>query len=169
MTDHVCSPGCNHHSHIGENEKGEFAAGKEKVFSNISKGSIAAAANCRDIAALKANNFEEGKHYYIPAHKDTVTWGYFSYSQPPVVKINSGDFATIETLTHHSGDDYERMIKGDPGAESVFHWTKDEKNIDRSLYSSGPYWNHKNRRAILEIKKRGLKDFRGITAGIGSS
>ena len=31
MTDHVCSPGCNHHSHIGENEKGEFAAGKEKV------------------------------------------------------------------------------------------------------------------------------------------
>ena len=46
---------------------------------------------------------------------------------------------------------------------------KDEKNIDRSLYSSGPYWNNKNRRAILEIKKKGLKDFRGITAGIGSS
>ena len=131
MTDHVCSPGCNHHSHIGENEKGEFAAGKEKIFSNISKGSIAAAANCRDIAQLKANNFEEGKHYYIPAHADTVTWGYFSYSQAPVVKIKSGDFATIETLTHHSGDDYERMIKGDPGAESVFHWTKEQKNIDR--------------------------------------
>ena len=46
---------------------------------------------------------------------------------------------------------------------------KDEKKIDRELYSSGPYWNYKNRRAIIEIKKKGLKDFRGITAGIGTS
>ena len=46
---------------------------------------------------------------------------------------------------------------------------KDEKKIDKELYSSGPYWNYKNRRAIVEIKKKGLKDFRGITAGIGTS
>ena len=46
---------------------------------------------------------------------------------------------------------------------------KDEKNIDKSLYTSGPYWNYKNTRAILEIKKKGLKDFRGISAGIGTS
>ena len=46
---------------------------------------------------------------------------------------------------------------------------KDEKKIDRELYSSGPYWNYKNRRAIIEIKKKGLKDFRGLTAGIGTS
>ncbi len=46
---------------------------------------------------------------------------------------------------------------------------KDEKKVDRELYSSGPYWNYKNRRAIIEIKKKGLKDFRGITAGIGTS
>ena len=46
---------------------------------------------------------------------------------------------------------------------------KDEKKIDKTLYSSGPYWNYKNSRAILEIKKKGLKDFRGITAGIGTS
>jgi len=46
---------------------------------------------------------------------------------------------------------------------------KDEKKIDRSLYSSGPYWNYKNSRAILEIKKKGIKDFRGLTAGIGTS
>ena len=44
-----------------------------------------------------------------------------------------------------------------------------EKKIDKELYSSGPYWNYKNRRAIIEIKKKGLKDFRGITAGIGTS
>jgi len=46
---------------------------------------------------------------------------------------------------------------------------KDEKKVDRMLYSSGPYWDYKNKRAILEIKKKGLKDFRGLTAGIGSS
>jgi putative sugar O-methyltransferase len=46
---------------------------------------------------------------------------------------------------------------------------KDEKKVDRILYSSGPYWDYKNKRATLEIKKKGLKDFRGLTAGIGSS
>lgn len=46
---------------------------------------------------------------------------------------------------------------------------KDEKKINRLLYSSGPYWDYKNRRAILEIKKKGLKNFRGTNAGIGTS
>ena len=31
---------------------------------------------------------------------------------------------------------------------------KDEKKIDKTLYSSGPYWDYKNSRAILEIKKK---------------
>ena len=30
---------------------------------------------------------------------------------------------------------------------------KDEKKIDKTLYSSGPYWNYKNSRTIIEIKK----------------
>lgn len=46
---------------------------------------------------------------------------------------------------------------------------KDEKKIDRKLYSSGPFWDYKNSRAINEIKKKGLKNFRGITDGIGTS
>ena len=46
---------------------------------------------------------------------------------------------------------------------------KDEKKINKELYSSGPYWNYKNSRAIIEIKKKGLEDFRGITSGIGTS
>ena len=46
---------------------------------------------------------------------------------------------------------------------------KDEKSFDRSLYSSGPYWNYKNSRAVIEIKKKGLSDFRGMTAGVGTS
>ena len=46
---------------------------------------------------------------------------------------------------------------------------KDEKKNNKSLYSSGPYWDYKNSRAILEIKKKGIQNFRGLTAGIGTS
>ena len=45
----------------------------------------------------------------------------------------------------------------------------DENKINKILYSSGPYWSYKNSRAIIEIKKKGLNDFRGLTAGIGTS
>jgi acetamidase/formamidase len=70
-------------------------------------------------------------HYYIPAAVDTVHWGILSKTFKPLVKIDSGDFATIEVLTHQAGDDHERMIKGDPAAEAVYYWTKDKKNINR--------------------------------------
>jgi acetamidase/formamidase len=70
-------------------------------------------------------------HYYVPAAVNTVHWGYFSKSLKPLFAIESGDFATIEVLTHQAGDDYERMIQGDPGAESVYLWTPERKNVDR--------------------------------------
>ncbi len=44
-------------------------------------------------------------------------------------RSTSGDFVTIETLTHQASDDHERMIEGDPGAESVYLWTKDRKGV----------------------------------------
>lgn len=75
---------------------------------------------------------EDGaRHHYLPATAHTVHWGYFSRSIPPVLSLRSGDFVTIETLTHHANDDHERMIENDAGAESVFHWTKEGKNVDR--------------------------------------
>jgi acetamidase/formamidase len=73
----------------------------------------------------------EPSHHVLPATAATVHWGYFSRSLKPVLSVKSGDFVTIEALTHHAYDDYARMIEGDPGAESVFHWTKDTKNVDR--------------------------------------
>jgi acetamidase/formamidase len=70
-------------------------------------------------------------HCFIPANPKTVHWGYFSKTVPPIAQVASGDFATIETFTHHAGDDYERMIRGDPAAESVYAWTPDIKNVHR--------------------------------------
>ncbi len=73
----------------------------------------------------------KANHWYIPASDQTVHWGYFSKGLKPLIEIDSGDFVTVECLTHQASDDYERMIQGDPGAESVYHWTKDKKNVDR--------------------------------------
>jgi len=38
-------------------------------------------------------------------------WGYFSKMVAPALIVKSGDRATIETLTHHANDDYERMVR----------------------------------------------------------
>src|SRR5215470_4085755 len=70
-------------------------------------------------------------YHYLPATAETVHWGYFSKLLKPQLEIDSGDYVTIEALTHHANDDAERMIKGDPGAESVFLWTKEKKGVDR--------------------------------------
>ncbi len=70
-------------------------------------------------------------HHTLPANADTVHWGYFSKLLKPQVEIRSGDYVTIETLTHQASDDTERMIEGDPGAESVYLWTKDKKGVAR--------------------------------------
>ncbi|HWB45718.1 MAG TPA: acetamidase/formamidase family protein [Hyphomicrobiaceae bacterium] len=81
--------------------------------------------------ATKAKQPEHPSYHYLPANADTVHWGYFSKSLKPRVELNSGDYVTIETLTHHACDDRERMVTGDPGAESVFLWTKDKKGVNR--------------------------------------
>lgn len=70
-------------------------------------------------------------HWYLPARADTVHWGYFSKHLAPQITVTSGDFVTVECATHQASDDYERMIKGDPGLESIYHWTKAEKRVNR--------------------------------------
>ncbi|WNC95522.1 acetamidase/formamidase family protein (plasmid) [Paraburkholderia sp. FT54] len=72
-----------------------------------------------------------GRHYHLPATPETIHWGYFSRDIAPVLTIDSGDIVTIETLTQHAYDDYDRMIKGDSGAEGVFHWTRERKAVAR--------------------------------------
>ena len=45
----------------------------------------------------------------------------------------------------------------------------DEKKSSNKLYSAGPYWQDKGKRSALEIKKFGLKQFRGSNTNIGGS
>lgn len=70
-------------------------------------------------------------HHHLPVTERTVHWGYFSKAVAPALTLRSGDRATIETLTHHAADDYERMIRGDSAAERIYHWTASEKTMAR--------------------------------------
>ena len=70
-------------------------------------------------------------HYHLPATDQTVHWGYFSRHLTPLVTVVSGDVVTIETVTHHAYDDYERMIKGDPGMEQIYAWDQTRKGVHR--------------------------------------
>ena len=96
--------------------------------SAASLGALGAASLAHAQTELKRSTIS---HYYVPATDKTVHWGYFSKNLKPLVELESGDFVTIETLTHHANDDAERMVKGDPGAESVFHWDRTRKGVNR--------------------------------------
>jgi len=84
-----------------------------------------------EAATQRAQDDQPPNHFYVPVSDRTVHWGYFSHLIKPAISVRSGDIVTIETLTQHASDDAERMISGDPGAESVFHWTAQSKGVER--------------------------------------
>lgn len=83
-----------------------------------------------DSAEVEIRSEMPARHH-LPANRSTVHWGYLSRLLPPALRVSPGEIVTIETLTQHAYDDYDRMIKGDTGAESVFEWTADYKAVDR--------------------------------------
>lgn len=107
---------------------GLFAAGGLAAFGAAGGLSLVTPALAQASAAKQP---AERSYHYLPANADTVHWGYFSKTLAPRVEVSSGDYVTIETLTHHAGDDLDRMVKGDEGAESVYLWTADAKGVDR--------------------------------------
>jgi acetamidase/formamidase/AraC-like DNA-binding protein len=80
---------------------------------------------------LAARQRDKPAHHHLPVDATRVHWGFFSRSLKPLIEIASGDTITVETLSQHASDDPERMIVGDPGAESVFRWTRDGKGVER--------------------------------------
>ena len=43
-------------------------------------------------------------YHYLPANSEIVHWGYFSKLLKPQLEVDSGDYITIEAITHHAGD-----------------------------------------------------------------
>lgn len=141
MSSHICGPGCSHGvTPEAEKEiKEEFKVARRSFLRDAMAASGAAVSAGALTASMTPSAFAQSakpgsgmtSHYYIPASANTILWGYFSKSAKPVVEVESGDFVTIETLTHHANDDAERMVKGDAGAESVFHWDSKKKGVNR--------------------------------------
>ena len=141
MLKHICSPTCTH-GVSPEDEKDvkeEFKVARRSFLRDamvasgtaVSASALSVSMAPSAFAASAKPGSGMTSHYYIPASANTVLWGYFSKSAKPVVTVESGDFVTIETLTHHANDDAERMVKGDAGAESVFHWDSQKKGVNR--------------------------------------
>jgi acetamidase/formamidase len=145
MTEHICTPGCTH-GITAENKKDvveEFDTARRSFIRNAFVGGGAASLGAMGVTMSPMSFAAAGAtgtvdpdapgpmHYYIPATPETVMWGYFSKIAKPTIEIESGDFVTMETLTHHANDDAERMVKGDPGAESIFYWDAKRKGVDR--------------------------------------
>jgi len=68
---------------------------------------------------------------------ENVHWGYFSKSEAPKMTVSSGDTVKIEMASHHACDDYDKMILGDPGMESVFEWSTSTKGVSKRGASGG--------------------------------
>ena len=83
-------------------------------------GAAAAWAGAGTLATPASAQTKPGQptYHYLPANSDTVHWGYFSKLLKPQLEIDSGDYITIEAVTHHAGDDTERLVKGDPGVKA---------------------------------------------------
>ena len=58
--------------------------------------------------------------FTLKANSSTVHWGFYSKLLTPKLTVPSGAIVDVEMLSHHSGDDYDKMVKGDAGMESIF-------------------------------------------------
>ena len=65
---------------------------------------IAAAVVCEgaqvQIGPEKGIGRESGKHYVLPANKDTTQWGWLDSTEKPKLVVDSGDTVSVETLSH---------------------------------------------------------------------
>ena len=130
--DHTCPDFELHRQRLLDDLDGERRSFLKSAF--LAGGGAAAAwAGAGTLATPASAETKPGQptYHYLPANSDTVHWGYFSKLLKPQIEVDSGDYITIEAVTHHAGDDTERMVKGDPGLESIYLWTKDKKGVNR--------------------------------------
>lgn len=82
---------------------------------------IAIPEQCEDISG--------GQELSLAANASTVHWGYFFNGVEPNLVASSGDTIDIELITHHAGDDFDKMIQGDPGVEDIYKWASTGQNV----------------------------------------
>jgi len=81
-------------------------------------------------SSKSSSKYTVAPKHYLTLSNETVHWGYFSKNLAPALTIDSGDIVEVEMASHHSCDDYDKMVLGDAGMESVFNWTSSAKYED---------------------------------------
>src|SRR4051812_1904840 len=51
-----------------------------------------------------------GTLHHLPATPETVHWGYFDRSRPPLLTVRSGDLVAVEAITQRAGDAPDLMM-----------------------------------------------------------
>jgi len=82
------------------------------------------------VSATATETFGETDHY-LAATVETVTWGYFDPNATTQMSMESGETVTVEVITHHSGHDYAKMIRGDPAVEEIFYFESNMTLTDK--------------------------------------
>lgn len=81
--------------------------------------------------SVATERFGETDHY-LAATVDTVTWGYYDPEANSTITMESGETITVEVITHHSGHDYAKMIRGDTAIEDVFYWEANQTLLTKN-------------------------------------
>jgi len=66
----------------------------------VAASSVRAGAQAQSDTGKAVGQKSAGKHYVLPANKNTVQWGWLDPAEKPKAVVDSGDTVSIETLSH---------------------------------------------------------------------
>jgi acetamidase/formamidase len=66
----------------------------------VAASSVCAGAQAQSDTGKAVGQKSAGKHYVLPANKNTVQWGWLDPAEKPKAVVDSGDTVSIETLSH---------------------------------------------------------------------
>jgi len=66
----------------------------------LAASSVCARTMAQTVSEKPTAKSSTGKHYSLPANKDTVQWGWFDPTEKPKLVLDSGDSVSIETWSH---------------------------------------------------------------------
>jgi acetamidase/formamidase len=66
----------------------------------VAASSVCAGAPAQSDTGKAVGQKSAGKHYVLPANKNTVQWGWLDPAEKPKAVVDSGDTVSIETLSH---------------------------------------------------------------------
>jgi hypothetical protein len=66
----------------------------------IAAAAVSEGAQAQIASEKGATRESTGKHYVLPANKDTAQWGWLDPAEKPKLVVDSGDTVSIETLSH---------------------------------------------------------------------